>query len=145
MSVPANQGGSLEFVGTSNILQHYVAISNELSHPQILTCPADNNRKRTTNFLTLSTKNLSYFVGLDADETDWRMILSGDRNITTNGRLMSGMLTLTKTSPASWTKDLHGHCGNIGLSGGSAQQATDITLKSAVSNSPNLPARLAIP
>jgi|SRR5947209_10012121 len=144
MAVSTNQGGSLEFVGTGEVLPHYLAIFNQLNNPKILTCPADS-RKRATAFATLRNKNISYFVGLDAVEP--QMILLGDRNITTNGRLISGTLTLTLNSAnsVSWTRDLHGQNGNIVLLDGSAQQATVSALKHQIASSTNFPARLAIP
>ena len=67
-------------------------MSNELSTPKVVLCPADSDRSTAaTNFAVTTTGNsgadwinntkLSYFVGKDADETMPSMILSGDRNV----------------------------------------------------------------
>src|SRR5437879_3373525 len=107
MAVSTNKGGSLEFLAAADVFRHYVLISNEMNSPKVLTCPSDKTRRRTTTFATFSNSNLSYFVGLDAIETAPQMWLSGDRNITTNGRPFSGLLTLTSDVRVSWTKDIH--------------------------------------
>lgn len=145
MAVSTNKEGSLEFIGTGNVLQHYLAISNELNTPKVLTCPWDKKRTPTGDFARLSNKNLSYFVGLDADETRPQTILSGDRNLSTNGRIMSGILVLPSNIPVRWTKDIHVNCGNIGLGDGSVYQVTDRALNRQITSNPNGPARLEIP
>jgi competence protein ComGC len=145
MTVSTNKGGSLEFTSSGEVFRHFRVISNELNNIQLLICPADLTRLRGTNFATLNNSNLSYFLGLDADATHPQMILAGDRNITTNGRLMSGLLTLPSGRPLRWTKDIHGHCGNIGLADGSAQQLTDSTLTRETSGNASLPVRMEIP
>jgi|SRR5947209_3347184 len=145
MSVSTNQGGSLEYVGTADVFRHYLAMTNELNNPKIVTCPSDKSRKRVTSLATVRNGDLSYFIGLDADETFRQGILSGDHNITTNSRLMSGILTLTSSSPMSWTKDIHRTNGNIGFADGSAQQLTKVGLNETIVRSPISPVRLAIP
>ena len=145
MAVAADKEGSLDFIGKGEAFRHFQALSNLLDNPKILTCPSDKSRKPAKNFATLNDRNLSYFIGLDADETLPQMILSGDRNLTTNGHLMSGILTLDGDTRVIWTKDVHKHCGNVGLADGSALQATDAALTNQISVSPNLPVRLEIP
>jgi hypothetical protein len=152
MRVSTNEGGSLEFLGSNDVFKHFLVISNQLNNPKVLTCPKDQDRRFPTNFATLNNGNLSYFVGLDADETIPQMILSGDRNLSTNGRFMSGILTLTSNSTISWTKEIHVHRGNLGLADGSAQQTTDSGLLNQIHANTDLPAdlvprgpRLAIP
>ena len=139
------RGGSLEYIGSGGAIRHFLAISNDLNSPKVLTCPNDYKRKPTTAFATLSSGNLSYFVGLDAVETEPQSILSGDRNVSTNGRLMSGILTRTSDTPVSWTKDIHVGGGNIGLGDGSAQQASNLILQDQLRKLPSLPTRLEIP
>src|SRR5436190_2087525 len=103
MTDSATNEGTLEFVGTGEVFRHYLAISNELNTPKVLTCRSDTDRQRVATFAGLNDGNLSYFVGVDARETDPRTILCGDRNISTNGRLMAGILTLTSNSRVAWT------------------------------------------
>jgi prepilin-type N-terminal cleavage/methylation domain-containing protein/prepilin-type processing-associated H-X9-DG protein len=76
--------------GTPNIptYQAFMVMSNELSNPQVLICPADE-RIAATNFTTdfaslgasLKNTRTSFFVGRDADEAYPQMFLAGDRNI----------------------------------------------------------------
>lgn len=42
-----------------------------------------------TDWNSLRTSNISYFVGLGASDSNPNMILSGDRDIAENGRLLS--------------------------------------------------------
>lgn len=136
----------MEYTNASEIFRHFQVASNELSSPKILVCPEDKGRVRALSFdQNFSNRNLSYFVGLGADETSPQTVLSGDRTITTNGRIMSGILTLTINSPVSWAKGLHQGCGNILSGDGSVFQASDAMLKNIVVEGTNLPTRLAIP
>jgi hypothetical protein len=145
MGTSTDKGGSLESVATGEVFRHYLVISNELNSPKVLACPNDKDRKPTPDFSTLSNGNVSYFVGLDAVETNPQLILSGDRNISTNGHVVSKMLTLDTNNPVSWTKDIHNRQGNLGLADGSAQQVSDSSFQNQVSSSLNLSQRLAIP
>src|SRR5260221_4488857 len=64
----------------------YRSISNELNSPKVLVCNSDN-RTRATNWKFVGNgafnnlNQISYFVGLNADETRPQTILSGDHNI----------------------------------------------------------------
>ena len=97
-------------------------MSNELSTPYILICPADV-RPRAKDFgSTFSNTNISYFVGVDADETKPQMPLSGDRNILGGMKLANGILEITTNQFVSWSSEMHDGVGNIGLADGSVQQ-----------------------
>lgn len=63
-----NAGGSFRFANSPQVFLHYVAMSNELVTPKILTCFEDKERSKTADFTQFSNKNLSYFVGPDARE-----------------------------------------------------------------------------
>jgi prepilin-type N-terminal cleavage/methylation domain-containing protein/prepilin-type processing-associated H-X9-DG protein len=76
-------------VNTPNAYTVFLVMSNELSNPKIMTCPADTRSPGATNFTTAiqagasTAKNFatSFFVGESATETQPQMFLSGDRNI----------------------------------------------------------------
>ena len=123
-SVSTNQGGTLEFANTAAVFRHYHAVSNELSSPRVLTCEKDQQRRRASSWdqLTSDSVHLSYFLGLSADETRPQMILSGDRNLTTNGRLASGLVPIRSNTVVGVAPLLHTHYMNVGLADGSAQQ-----------------------
>ena len=97
-------------------------MSNELSTPKILVCPADADHSAATNFLEdCSVRHLSYFAPLDADDSRPQDVLSGDANLIVNGRpVPAGILNLA-TTPATWTKGRHGSVGNVGIADGSVQ------------------------
>ena len=143
-AVSTNKGGSLEFIGPGEVFRYYLLVSNELNSPRVLTCPSDKARTRTSDFAVLSDRNLSYFVGLDAVETNPQRALCGDRNISTNGRLISGILTVGTGIPVTWTQDLHNRRGNIGWADGSVSQVDDAGLKQ-LTNGSGLATRLAMP
>jgi prepilin-type processing-associated H-X9-DG protein len=145
MSVSINQGGSMELVLAGDILSTFRAMSNELNTPMILYCPSDYKRQTATNFAFLLVTNVSYFVGVDAAETNDLMFLSGDRNITNGTRLHSGLLPLTTNRLCGWTDEIHQKQGNVGLADGSVQQFSTSGLRSALESTGVATNRLAMP
>src|SRR5438552_5537263 len=77
MSISADKGGSMEYA--SEAYRHFQVISNELSTPKLLACPADT-RKPARGFSFLSNSNISYFLGVDAKGSAPQVLLAGDRN-----------------------------------------------------------------
>jgi hypothetical protein len=75
---------------------------------------------------------LSYFLELDADETEPAMLLAGDRNVTNGAPLINGILTLTTNRPTGWTSAIHRVNGNVALGDGSVQQLSSARLRDAV-------------
>ena len=78
--------------------------------------------------MTDSSKQISYFVGLDAEETKPQTILAGDRNLSSdpNGATstVNGQNAVVNVlTNFSWDLSIHVRSGNIGLGDGSAQQA----------------------
>jgi prepilin-type N-terminal cleavage/methylation domain-containing protein len=141
----------------------YRAASNELNSPKILVCPSDPEKQRahvftegtptSTSILKFqdsgasgaATANLSYFAGLDADETRPNKILSGDRNVTGGSSGAPGYANAQNTksftteaaasdqnSGASWDGGTHQKQGNLGLSDGSVSQAAIDALRRAL-------------
>ena len=145
MMVSTNRRGSMEFIATGEVIRHFLAISNELSSPKVLACADDKGVKRATNFSLLTSKNVSYFVGLDADETKMQMLLSGDRNITNGLPPNNHILQATGPDTFGWTKAIHNNAGNIGLADGSAAQTTTTTLRRQLTDPSNATNRLALP
>lgn len=110
----------------------YQLLSNELSTPKILVCPADPDRVEASDFSNLTSKNISYFTSLTAVETKPASILGGDRNILINGKLSPGLVSLTTNTPVSWSKAIHNERGNLIMSDGSFQQADSPRLKTMI-------------
>jgi hypothetical protein len=121
-------------------------MSNELSTPKILFCPeeSDGNRFAGTNF-NLSNSNLSFFVGVGANETNYTMILSGDRNITNGTPIRNGLLEVTTNTPPGWTAELHKKVGNIVLADGSVQQDSIVGLQNQFAYTGEVTNRLQMP
>jgi prepilin-type N-terminal cleavage/methylation domain-containing protein len=159
MSVPETEGGSATYVtkGTHDrfIWKHFSALSNELSTPKIVVCPSDGTRTESTSFATNipttaknlvpfnNNKNLSYFVGMAADETRPQSFLAGDRNITNNNstpprtKITDSKIADmgTNTTSISWTKDMHQEQGDIAMGDGSVQQMSTSRLKASLRDS----------
>jgi type II secretory pathway pseudopilin PulG len=145
MAVSNKFGGTLEWVPDGNAFRHFQVMSNELSTPKVLACPADT-RQAARDFAHLQNENVSYFVGLDAtDEKNPQMLLAGDRNITNGLRAVRTVLNLPPDRPAGWTEMIHNKVGNVGLSDGSVQQLSPSTLRTAISNTGNKTNRIALP
>ncbi len=170
--VPSEQGGppnqaaiSAYVPGNPNacpyIHQVYGVMSNELSIPKILICPADV-RYAATNFGAVlnqvppwfNNNNISFFVGRDADETQPSMFLAGDRNIfrTVGASPTAGMtandgygygpsqcIHLPYVAPPTandsnygFTEKMHTKAGNICMGDGSVQQLSSARFRDAV-------------
>ena len=126
--------------GTKDLLRdpyeawrHFAFISNELSSPKIVRCPTDSERVTASDFSAFGPNNLSYFLGLLADDEEPKNLLGGDRNLTTNGfEVGPGLLLLGAKQTAGFTKKLHGDAGNILMADGSVQQVSSLRLQEAV-------------
>jgi competence protein ComGC len=122
MNVPIALGGARELLAAGNVAACFQVMSNELSTPKILVCPADKQRKYATNFDTILTRtNISYFLALNASESDPQAILSGDDNLIQNHQPVSPGIVKLSTSPATWTSDRHQGAGFILVADGSVQ------------------------
>ena len=119
------------------VLIHYRAISNELNTPKVLACASDGSRSRAINFditqpnpLNDQTKQISYFVGTNANEVFPQTTLTGDRNVTKAGAAVAAasvtynLNAATGLSDGGWDATMHQNAGNVGLADGSASQAT---------------------
>jgi prepilin-type processing-associated H-X9-DG protein len=148
--------------GASYLWHVFRCMSNELSTPKILFCPAEmdsSSRYTATTFASsvpagtaaqvpfASNTNISYFIGWDAQETAPQMFLTGDHSIGqgTAGQnvaavnawrnTMIALGTNTTQITAAWTdSSQHQKQGNIGLADGSVQGLSISGLRSAAAN-----------
>jgi hypothetical protein len=120
--VSTTDGGALESARSGNILASFLAMTNELVSPKILTCPSDKARQRTGSFTALSQRNISYFIALDCPSDSPQAILAGDRNVKADNSTTKGCLTIRSNSVVGWTKEIHSYAGNLALADGSSQQ-----------------------
>lgn len=147
MEVSVTNGGTMGLADGQNAWINYFVMSNELSTPKILHCPADANSFAATNFsVGFNNQNVSYFVGLDASDEYPQRFLSGDDNFEISGvPIKSGLLELSTNVPIAWTTARHNIVGNIGLADGSVQQTTTVGLQAALQQTGLATNRLAIP
>jgi type II secretory pathway pseudopilin PulG len=145
MTVPTNKGGTMEWGAGVNTFRHYQIMSNELNNPKIIVCPQDN-RNQAKDFDHISNQNVSYFIGLDTDETFPAMPISGDRNLMTNGKAGGpGLVVIGTNDVLTWSTAIHNSAGNVGLSDGSVQQESSAGLQQLFQRSGTNVNRLAIP
>jgi hypothetical protein len=127
------------------VVECFQALSTELNTPRLLVCPSDT-RKAATDFGSLRTSNVSYFLGLGSTENLPASLLVGDRNLAINGIAAGpGILEITTNMNLGWTKDMHRFRGNLALGDGSVQQATGQRLNSFIATSGLVTKRIALP
>jgi len=144
MSLSTNRGGTKELIPDRPAYVHFQVLSNELAVPKVLVCPADG-REAAPDFRSLQNTNLSYFIGLDADETRPQMLLAGDRNVTNGVAPSGGILRLTSDRVAGWTSALHDGHGNLALADGSVQQVSSTRLNQQLRYSQDRMNRVQLP
>jgi prepilin-type N-terminal cleavage/methylation domain-containing protein/prepilin-type processing-associated H-X9-DG protein len=145
MEISTNAGGTLETImpayrsggGFYFSFVHFQSLSNDLDSPRIFTCPSDPARAPEDEFPRLSNKNISYFVGANADYSLANSILAGDRNIVS---IASGqgpvLVRLSDSTPASWTRQLHGLKGNELFADGHVERVNGRAVKLPLRNAP---------
>ena len=142
-----------------------MVMSNELSTPKVTMCPSESDSSRTVgssfagsfpagsaNSVPFTNDlNISYFIGVDANDTMPQMFLTGDHNLGsgnppttpyqpgTSGNAASTSLW-ARTSAANnnlvgWMDNMHSKQGNVGLADGSVQQFSRSRLQEGLRNS----------
>jgi prepilin-type processing-associated H-X9-DG protein len=170
MIVPPASGGPPNQTQITNgaaqyLYQVFGVMSNEVGTARLLACPSDSDTTVHTNLLivtnavkdvavpgsgsppqySLCDYNVSYFLGLDADENFPQMLLCGDRNIyggtgsyarmaaAANNRygdaqhgspaeVVFGTNFVATASSPGWTGKIHRFQGNVLLCDGSVEQ-----------------------
>ena len=147
--------------------QAFAVMSNELNTPKILACPAEfeSTRSNATTFASSVLPNqsaipfknnyaVSYFIGIDADETQPGMLLYGDHAMGATGTAannnnastaaflsgryapsLPGTGTATNGTAAWMDNSQHGKQGNVGLADGSVQGWSISKLREGFRNS----------
>jgi prepilin-type N-terminal cleavage/methylation domain-containing protein len=157
-NVAHNNNGALGSQGSGgstvpSYARVFFVMSNELSTPKVIVCPASTNTAPTSWATGTAVTNFglwspSYFAGGDATEADPQMVLLGDMNIGNGSTANNNPATSRYTAPQiqtwaaagtgwAWTTETHNKVGNIGLSDGSAQQVSIGDLRKALNNGTN--------
>jgi prepilin-type N-terminal cleavage/methylation domain-containing protein/prepilin-type processing-associated H-X9-DG protein len=179
MKVSSAQGGASDtmlgqktFNGTAaapakGVYGFFQVMSNELSTPKVVMCPAEYESSRNVsssfaytipanaaNTLPYTNDyNTSYFVGVDAADTNPNMFLTGDHNLgdgnppttaycvaggsaaTACRALGTNFINPAALSAVGWMDNMHSKQGNIGLADGSVQQFSKSRMQEALRNS----------
>lgn len=139
----SDRGGSIETITNGQLFHTFQVMSNELNFDaKLIVCPSDNRGPARDFTNGLSNANVSYFVGVDAADTEPSSILSGDRNLTNGPLTSTRLLMLMPNSTPGWTEAMHNLVGNIGLSDGSVQNYTTPQVQNIIRLATN---RLAFP
>lgn len=146
MEVAATNGGVMELAAAGNVAAIFQVMSNELTLPKILICPADDNRVAATNFsVNFKAKNISYFIGLDGKKNLPGALLSGDDNLEINGHLIRpGLIDLTADSSVNWTINRH-RSGNVVFADGSVEMLGNFVLKKVLKQTGIVTNRFILP
>ncbi|WP_150107511.1 prepilin-type N-terminal cleavage/methylation domain-containing protein [Pedosphaera parvula] len=137
MQLSTNFGGSSEFVRASYEAgnefyfeyRHFQALSNELNNPRVLVCPSDMARTAAENFDDFNNRNLSYFLGANADYTWPNSLLAGDRNITNASAGSRTLMRVDANTVVNWTLELHSFKGNVLFADGHVEKLNGISLE----------------
>jgi len=135
VQLSVTNGGTKELTTSGLAYLQFQVLSNELSVPKLLVCPADGMRISAASFGKgiLSNTNVSYFIGVDAEDLYPGGLPVGDRNLSLNDiPVKPGLVSLSTNSLVGWTTEMHNRQGNIGLADGSVQQLTSAKLRQAL-------------
>ncbi len=89
---------------------------------------------------------MSYFLGVDAKETEPLLWLAGDRNLTTNGvPVGTGLVKMKAAFAVGWTEKMHRFSGNVAFADGSVQQLSQSGVNKAFGATGTNVNRLAVP
>ena len=151
MAVPGSAGGSQEFTVASYQItgefffsfRHFQALSNELTTPKILVCPADSRQPAAT-FISFNNRNLSYFVGLNADFSRPYSILAGDRNVTNDLPSIPSLVRPGLSQGWRWSGELHQFKGNLLFADAHVEETTTPSLGTSLA-AVTIPNELAFP
>ena len=136
MAFYTNAAGLPAFADSSNAFRYFQVLSNELSTPKIAWCPADRMRRAAVNFTSdFNNQQVSYFVGLQANELKPDLFLAGDRNLTNGLGLHNGVLELAPNQNAGWSGKLHQGAGNVALSDCSVSWSSSAFLEKSLARS----------
>jgi prepilin-type N-terminal cleavage/methylation domain-containing protein len=166
MNVPPPSGPTFSLANTTTYNQWtpanmglyeytvFQVMSNELSTPKIVACPSDT-RTAAVNFnnsgfavagtTVFNNLSVSYFIGVNAVDTNPQMILAGDRSISTSsaGTPVTDNVVVNlgtngyNVAPVSigWATGVqHDKSGNIALSDGSVQSGSSASFRSQLQN-----------
>ncbi len=146
MQYRTNDFDGPSFANEKQMFVYFQSISNEISNPKMVVCPNDEKRMAATNFTTdFNSSRVSYFVGLDANETNPACLLAGDRNLTNGFAAKNGILEVTTNQAVGWAKKIHMGQGNVLFTDAHVEMLSASRLKDAVARTGMATNRLVFP
>jgi prepilin-type N-terminal cleavage/methylation domain-containing protein len=135
---PAQPTPAVEDPGFAEWVDHFRACSNEFDTPKILVCPLDKAKTALDQWQFISgAENVSYFVGLSAEESKPLTLLSGDGNIIGGGGGLDPYWKEggTDSIDATWEQEfLHRVDGQVALSDGSVHTLNTSALRDQIAS-----------
>ena len=162
LNVPAELGNTSGVKNPNSLWYAYAVMRGELNTPKVALCPSDNKVEADSFADDYDYSNpqlaaingqdvlgepgflnnaVSYFFGMDSQEEQPQLWLSGDRNIaaTVNAKLVQEIDGNDIYQAADdgdldewlWNREIHTDNGNIGLADGSVQQMSVSALHDA--------------
>jgi type II secretory pathway pseudopilin PulG len=143
---PVRKGGTYRTSRPGNAWYEYLTLTNELSSPNVLACPADANVRQASTWADLIEQrqnSISYSLWVHASAESPRGILSSDLNFRRDPGTVSCSagyvnLYLVLRSPSSvlaWTNRIHGDAGNLLLFDGTIEFTDTARLRELLTNS----------
>jgi prepilin-type processing-associated H-X9-DG protein len=147
MQVSVTNGGTMEYLGTSETFRHFQVMSNELGTPRIVFCPAETKRDCATNFSSdFGNNRVSYFIVVSPPENDPSAPMAGDRNLTLDGTaLTTGWHFVGTNAQLGWNRELHNRKGNVLMADASVLMLDSTNLPAVFRYSSMATNHLAIP
>ena len=118
-------------------VDNFRVLSNDLATPKILVCPEDRGRIPAEDWNLMSgAENVSYFVGITAEEAKPLTLLSGDSNIMGGLGGLEPFWNMSRGSSidAEWDGTLHGQNGHVAQADGSVQYFSTLQLREHISS-----------
>jgi prepilin-type N-terminal cleavage/methylation domain-containing protein len=131
--VAIDQGGTKD---TREWINHFRVCSNELVTPKVLVCPLEKTKKPAADWATAAGyDNVSYFVGLTAEENKQATMVSGDNNILGGGGGLNPHWNafLGSSIDAAWDGTVHGERGHLAFPDGSVLRLGTFALRDQIS------------
>ena len=115
-----------DVTGRSDPTNFFLKILAAVPSPRCFWCPLDLGRVAAASPAGLTRSNLSYFVNVDANQTNRASdsVLAGDRCLSVNSKPVSaGVLLVTPGKTVTWTPTAHASGGNFVFADGFTEQA----------------------
>jgi hypothetical protein len=143
---PFTNGGAMEIAAPGNMAAIFQNMSNEVTTPKILVCPADREHAAATSLNHLKNTNISYFFSSDANDSFPQSILAGDDNFLVDGvPVKSGLMNLRRSRSLRWSAERHRFIGNVLLADGSGEAIGNTGLTDFLSGNGNETNSIVIP